>query len=40
MEPVAAKTKEDLVSKVREKYAEIAKTSSSCLLPKSWNLLL
>lgn len=33
MEPVAAKDKEELVSKVREKYAEIAQTSSSCCGP-------
>lgn len=33
MEPVAAKSKEDLVSEVREKYAEIATTGSSCCSP-------
>ena len=33
MEPVGAENKEELVSKVREKYGEIAKTSSSCCGP-------
>jgi len=33
MKPVAAKNQEELVSKVREKYGEIAKSSSSCCGP-------
>ena len=35
MDQVAAKDKETLVSKVREKYGEIAKTSSSCCGPSN-----
>jgi len=33
MKPVAAKNEEELVSKVREKYGEIARTRSSCCRP-------